>query len=836
MPQGNGGVVGPANDPTSSTASGVWGLKEHAEAVGAGEWPPYSPFSQISRSLRFNSADSAYLSWTPGVAATSSRKLTYSCWVKRSALAAYQHFGLTGAATNGRDTIRFENSDKIAIFLNEGGAAYLESSGLFRDVSAWYHIVVSVDTTLASNQIKLYVNNVQQTLTGTQPSQNYDFTGWLVSGKEQNIGRSTQGLYFYSGYETEINCIDGQALTPSSFGGTNATTGVWSPIAYAGSYGTNGFYLNFSDNSGVTSTTLGKDQAGSNNWTPNNFSVTAGAGNDSLVDTPTPYGTDTGAGGEVRGNYCTLNPLKQTGATLTNGNLQFTKAAGAGATLFTIHSTLFVSTGKWYFEVTPTSGVAGHDLIGVAGPEVPLATYASLAGMTGNIWAWRNDSYKVNNSSSPAQSLYGNTWSTEVIGVALDMDNGKIYWSINGTFQSSGDPAAGTNAAFTNVSGSVAPILIDQGSGTFDGSFNFGQRPFAYTAPSGFKALVTTNLPEPTVVQGDDYFNTVIYTGDGSNPRGITGVGFQPDFVWLKNRSAGWGHRLSNAVVGANYALETNNTNAELFQNQYGYLNSFNSDGFTVTAGSTDDYFTNNSGDNYVAWNWKADGAGSLNEAGTISSTVSVSTTSGFSVVTYTGNGVAGATRGHGLGVAPNMIIIKGRSNVDQWHVYHSSLGNTGGLLLNQTNAFIVSPYFWNDTSPSSTVFTTNLGSSNNQNGITYVAYCFAEVEGFSKFGSYTGNGTVDNVFLYTGFRPAFFMVKRTDSTSSWLMYDNKRNGYNYANYYALANTTYGGDGTDQGGDFLSNGIKIRADGGIGTGTYIYMAFAENPFKYSLAR
>ena len=217
---------------------------------------------QISRSLRFNRADSAYLSWTPSNTATSSRKLTYSSWVKRSTLNEYQHFGLTSAVSgSSRDGIRFELDNTIGIFLNEAAVVILYTTAVFRDPSAWYHIVLSVDTTQAtsSNRIRLYVNNVEQTLTGSQPAQNYDFTGWLVSGKEQNIGRSPNNVFYFGGYETEIYGVDGQQLTPSSFGETDTQTGVWKPKAYSGTYGTNSFYLNFSDNSNTTAATLGKD-------------------------------------------------------------------------------------------------------------------------------------------------------------------------------------------------------------------------------------------------------------------------------------------------------------------------------------------------------------------------------------------------------------------------------------------------------------------------------------------------------------------------------------------------------------------------------------------------
>jgi hypothetical protein len=792
---------------------------------------------QIERSLRFNSADSAYLNRTPGTA--SNRKTwTWSGWVKRSKFGDDEVM-FSGGVSDPTTVIRFSGEgaaspDGLRVFHYAAGFQFdLTSTAQFRDPSAWYHIIVACDTTQAtsSNRLKIYVNGVQVTAfdTATYPSLNYDTS--INNTVAQDVGRAGAGSNYLNGYMTEINFIDGQALTPSSFGETNATTGVWSPIAYAGSYGTNGFYLNFSDNSGVTSTTLGKDQAGSNNWTPSGFSVTAGAGNDSLVDTPTPYGTDTGVGGEVRGNYCTWNPLANLGLTLSNGNLTnaYTTTLWTGTS-----ATLAMDSGKWYFEYT-VNATGSYTQIGVITVGKPLPT-GGFQLQNGTTFAWGYQTLGlVFHAGSDTSSGITSATTNDVISVAVDIDAGKIWIGKNGTFFNSGNPAAGTNAAYTNLSGAMIPVVFSYG--TESGDTNFGQRPFAYTAPSGFKALCTQNLPEPTIVDGDDYFNTVLYTGDGAASRSITGVGFQPDWVWVKTRSVSDNHNVFDSVRGVQKRLFSNLTNAEDLTS--GTLTSFDSDGFSL--GSNPDMNTN--GVTLVAWNWKANGAGVSNTDGTITSTVSANTDSGFSIVTYTGNGVAGATRGHGLGVAPNMIIIKGRSNVDNWHVYHSSLGNTGGLFLNLTSAFTVSPFFWNDTSPSPAVFTTSLGSSNNQNGITYVAYCFAEVEGFSKFGSYTGNGSTDGPFVFLGFRPAVLVLKKSSDVDNWFIIDSTRDPYNYTIKRIapnLSNAENGGEAeATYGIDFNSNGFKVRASHtstNLSGATYIYAAFAENPFKYSLAR
>jgi hypothetical protein len=788
---------------------------------------------QIERSLRFNSADSAYLNRTP--ASAGNRKTwTWSAWFKKSLIADNNPYLFSAGASAPYDQLYFDTNDKLNMYA--GGNQIFLTNAVYRDPSAWYHIVWAVDTTQATStdRVKLYVNGVAQTFaTYNAITQNTDTK--INNNEVHNIGRIVSNNYYLNGYLTEVYFIDGSAKTPSDFGETDTDTGVWKPKAYSGSYGTNGFYLKFADNSGTTSTTLGKDSSGnSNNWTPNNFSVTAGSGNDSLVDSPTQYGTDTGAGGEVRGNYGTLNPLKQTGASLTNGNLQFTKSGGAGASLFTIHPTFFVSSGKWYFEVTPTAINTNGSLVGIVGTDVALATYTSLASMTGNIWAYRADAYKVNNGSSAS---YGNTWTTnDVVGVAIDMDNGKIWWSKNGTWQASGDPAAGTNAAYTNVSGSVGPLLIDQGiSGTFDGSINSGQRPFAYTAPSGFKALCTTNLPTPTIgatstTRADDYFNTVLYTGTGSS-LSVTGVGFQPDFVWIKERAGAADHGLYDAVRGVQNQLESNTTTAETTESTG--LTAFGTDGFTVGALAQ----LNTNTDTYVAWAWKGNGAGVSNTSGSITSTVSANTTAGFSIVTATTpSSYTSYTVGHGLGATPAMLIYKERTGTSNWQVWHKNLSAASNAIqLNTTSAEQSGAYFGTQTS---TVAAFQSGVQTSLSA-PFVVYCFAPVAGYSAFGSYTGNGSTDGPMVFTGFRPRYLLMKG-NVVRNWFVFDTARSTYNVLDTVIFPNDSVAeSSGGYNAFDLLSNGFKVRSSDtnfNLNGTTYIYAAFAEVPTKFSLAR
>ena len=835
MPQGNGGVVGPANDPTSSTASGVWGLKEHAEAVGAGKWP--GTVYQISRSLRFNSADSAYLSRTP--ASAGDRKTwTWSGWYKRAAaLTGFPEGygtlfggGYSGAGATQNDfTISFGlGTLSINNNVNNSTVWGLTTTQVFMDVSAWYHIIVAIDSTQATdtNRVKLYVNGTQVTAfsTANYPSQNYD--SLINTNVLHRIGSNDSSGSPYillNGYLTEINFIDGQALTPSSFGETNATTGVWSPIRYAGSYGTNGFYLNFSDNSDVTATTLGKDQAGSNNWTPNNFSVTAGAGNDSLVDSPMQYGTDTGAGGEVRGNYATWNPLVKVVSqpTFSNGNLVSTTPADWSSAVGTIGLT----SGKWYWEIVNGNSDA---FVGIVGSNANLG--ADLPqNATGTILYYGNTGNKRIDSVDTA---YGSAFSTQVIGVALDIDGGTVVFYRDNVSQGSISLSSSTLNGKT-----IFPL---SGVISTTATANFGQRPFAYTAPSGFKALCTQNLPESeaTIPNGGEYFNAVEYTGNNT-ANAISGVGFQPDMLWIKRTDAAqtFSNGVFDAVRGRSKSVITNLTIGEQTSTSTNDLVSFDGDGFTL--GPSSQVSVNDNTGTYVAWNWKANGSGVSNTDGTITSTVSANTDSGFSIVTYTGTGSAG-TVGHGLSVAPSMIIVKNRDSSTDWHTFHASLGPTKYLKLNLTSGEGTASSVWDNTAPTDSVFSIAVDGNNNGSGNSIVAYCFAAIPGYSAFGSYTGNGSADGPFIYTGFRPRFVMIKRTDSSDAWLMNDTSRSNYNGVNYWLQAESS-GAESTNSPYQsiYLSNGFKLTgtstSDNASG-GTYIYMAFAESPFKYALAR
>jgi hypothetical protein len=557
------------------------------------------------------------------------------------------------------------------------------------------------------------------------------------------------------------------------------------------------------------------DDSGNNNdWQPNGGITTQST----VTDTPTPY-----AGG---GNYAVLNPLStNSGFTLSNGNLDYNES-GAISACRPSPTTMAISSGKWYWEVNTTTVGGGNytTMLGIWDADNLVTSYTQNRV---NGFAYATNGDKVNAS---ATASYGSAMSNaDVIGVAFDADAGTITFYKNNTIQ---------GTAFTGISGSYAPVVCFNSGGTshsMSGSANFGQRPFAYTPPTGFLPLHTGNLPDSAIVDGSQYFDATTYTGNGST-QSITNVGFEPSFVWIKERSSTSSHALLDQIRGVNQIINSNKTDAEVTSTS---LTAFTSTGFDLGVSTG----VNENTQTYVAWNWKANGAGVSNTDGSITSTVSANPTAGFSIVTYTGTGSA-ATVGHGLGVAPSMIIVKNRTTAyDSWPVYSSVLGATYRLFLNTTGAQVYDPTGqWNGTAPTSTVFSVGSNSSGNNSGSNLVAYCFADVEGYSKFGSYTGNGSADGPFVYLGFRPKLLIVKAVDNGGGWLINDSERSPYNITGLTLYADSTASEESYTIGAsewDFLSNGFKNR-DAGSAQNTsgnrYIYMAFAENPFKNSLAR
>jgi hypothetical protein len=790
----------------------------------------------IPRSLRFRSSASAYLNRTNVGSVTNNKIFTFSSWVKKSKLntamqligaeANYHAFGFWSS---------YAASDILEFSDGTGGAWRVNTTNLYRDPSGWYHIILSVDTTqaTAANRVHIYVNGVECIYaTATYPTQNTTIsinTNSLVS----NIGYRSGGSTFpFDGYLAEMNFIDGQALTPTSFGAINATTGVWAPIRYAGTYGTNGFHLDF--NSYATTAALGTDTSGNGNtWTVNNCSVTAGVTYDSMIDVPTVSATGS--------NYCVLNPLDGLNpAYCIDGNLKYSPST----TQAIFRSTFSLpATGLYYGEstVTGTTGPAVAASMYFFTAAVPTNTTGRTATGAYGIYS-TNIGYLISNGADVVTTL-GVMNAGDVIQFAVNRNTGDVWFGKNNAWYNNAGGTTGNPSTGANPSISSLPATPDLfvGCNCYGNSqnFNFGQRPFTYTPPTGYSALNTYNLPTPSILIGDVHMYALTYTGNNAAARVITGLNFQPDLLWIKTRVGAYNHRLHNSVNGAAAGMLSSNTTAA--EDPANPITSFNSNGFTSqnAINSTD----NGAGVSatMIAWAWKGSGTTVSNTNGSITSTVCVNPTAGFSVVGYTGTGAL-ATVGHGLGVTPSMMIIKNRTSAAAgWIIYHAyaNASPATGFLQFTTGAFNADATAFNNTAPTSSVFTVNTAAYTN-GATTMVNYCFAPIAGYSAFGSYTGNGSADGTFVFTGFRPRYILVKNiTTAGTDWEILDTTRSPYNAVGLYLLADTAGSEVSAANRLDILSNGFKWRDTGSdinASAATYIYAAFAEFPFKNSLAR
>jgi len=800
-----GGVIS-SSLPTvnAAGASGVFLLSQQADYQSRNSWPPF----KVEESLRFRGAASAKLSRTV-TTSSAGTKGTFSAWIKRGKDSDSTNNGTLVAAA---DNYYYGQFYQQTVYFGDT-TYYLNTAAVFRDPAAWYHVVFVIDTTQAtsSNRMQIWVNGIRQTSGSfaVYPTLNYTFPflnnvqAWYIGGRASDS--------FFDGYMSEVYFVDGLALTPSSFGATDKD-GNWSPIAYTGTYGQNGFYLNFSNN--TSATTMGSDSSGNgNNWTLNGFNVsTANTSYDIMIDVPSDQ-----SGANNRGNFCTINPLMQRvsqlpGATPSNGNLTTTHTPPSYGSY--VYGSMAVSSGKWYYEMTATT-VVGTSLVGLDTGQTQFNNYDGL------IVYFQNGNKQVGAS----YVSYGATWTSgDVIGVAYDLDGGTVTFYKNGTSQ---------GVAATGVSGTYMPHAQGEGGGTYN--WNFGQRPFAYEPPSGFKTLNTFNLSEPTIKQPNKYFDVNLWTGNGTSQNIVNNGSMQPDLVWVKQRNGTYRHQLVDAIRGATRSLFSSDSDSEA---TYQGVTAFNSNGFSVGT----ELGTNENGSTFVGWQWNAGNANTTNTSGTITSIVRANPTAGFSIVTWTGNGTSGATVGHGLSVTPSCVILKGRSVSTNWQVKHVSLNANQNLELNSTAAVDTAPGSGYVSAISSSTLTLLNGggaiTNVNGSGSTYVAYCFAPIAGYSAFGSYTGNGSTDGPFVHTGFRPAFIIIKRTDAVTNWGLEDNKRSGYNEKNDILYPNSTAAEDsGSTYPSDFLSNGFKLRNTSfNASGGTYIYMAFAEVPFKYARSR
>ena len=786
----------------------------------------------ISNSLRFEDGDSAYLNRTPS-SAGNRRTWTFSTWVKRANLGVqFTFFGARGNNANEDNSFQlvFKSSDAIAF--GYGGGVWKTTTQLFRDPSAWLHVVFALDTTqgTGADRTKLYINGTQVTSFTVSNTPGHNLEGGINKAIAHRISHyAAVAPEPFDGYLAETCLIDGTALTGSSFG--ELKNDIWIPKDTSGlTFGTNGFRLEYKQvGTGTASTsTIGADTSGeTNHWTSNNL-----VASDVMPDTPT-------------NNFCTPNALDNMDwisqglgrVTRSEGNLQM-----SGDSWIT-KSTFGMLTGKWYWEVRLEGGAVTAGIHLIDGLQDTHHAYYYYGYTANAVYKYAGNATLFDGDAVAADSI---------LGVAFDADNLTLQYFINGSsiHTVSSVDAGKYSPSFGTAASSTLQVNFGQDSsfagnetaqGNADGN---GIGDFYHAPPSGFLALCTANLPDPVATidpneggSPQDYFNTVLYTGNAST-QNITGVGFQPDWVWIKPRSYIDNNVVFDSVRGVNQTLYTNTTGGEADRTGNDSLTAFGSDGFSI--GDWNNINTNNA--TLVSWNWKA-GTSFSNDAsstsvGTIDSAGSVNTDIGFSIIGYTGVS-ADATVAHGLGVAPDFIIAKIRSNAggEGWPVFHRSMG-VDEKYLDKSNAQ-TNGTTWNDVLPTSAVFSVNGNDWTNKNGSTMIAYCFASVDGYSKFGSYTGNGNANGTFVYTGFRPALIIYVKTAS-ENWHMKDNKTAPFNVMTQVNDPNRN-GAEVADANTnlDFLSNGFKLRSSHGTHNEdnvVYIYMAFAEQPFKYANAK
>lgn len=846
--------------------------------IGSSQWM-YNPSTSfydytIDQSLRFNDDDSAELTRTPS-SAGNRQTWTLSCWVKRSNLPGTSiNIFSTANSGPGYTIVRFHPNNKLYFYANTGNSQLI-SDAIFRDTSAWLHVMAVQDSTntTAADRMILYVNGekVSQSYDATYGTLALNFEGSVNNTVQHNIG-SYASSQFFDGYMAEYYLIDGQALTPTSFGETN--NGVWTPKSYSGSFGTNGFYLSFADSSSI-----GDDLSGNNNdFTPSNL-----AASDVVPDSPT-------------NNFCTLNPLAYTnGITLSEGNLTMSTTTNNRG----VHGTMPIpSSGKWYWELHVDSRQTGGGIYAGFGSDASLG-YDEVAQPKGIFVSLYNQTVDLDNStaSSPYNSQGNDSVSNgDIFSFALDVDNQIFYVAKNGTYRGSSDPSAGTggldvSTVFTNAVTELTVCLTRGGSFNETYSVNFGQDSkdvasanadsngigtFEYAVPTGFLALCTANLPEPTIgpnstTQADDYFDIALYSGNGtavaSGGNAITSVNFAPEFVWLKRRDAAANHAMYSVVQGAGVGVIPSQDSYSSF-NDAETLNSFDSNGFTLGSNN----IANATGSTNIGWNWKlggtpsvdnSAGAGAVPTAGSVkidgsNSTAalagtipalrqSVNTTAGISITKYVGTG-ANATIAHSLTETPELVICKNMDDTKDFMVFCDVFAATQYLRLNgPTDGIKVltsSSAIWNDTAPSSTVV--SLGTSSHVNTLNdnHIMWAFHSVEGYCKITEYSSNGNADGPFCFLGFRPRLVIIRRTStsSTGRWPMYNTETYTYNSdTEVFFRANQNDAEiSASTRDIDILSNGIKIRnTSGNINASSgekYLVIAWAENPFKYANAR
>jgi len=757
-----------------------------------GRFVSFTNNGTVANSCLFKHATNNYLSRTPS-SAGSTTKATFSCWIKRDAtsLGSTTYIMLTNDFSANGEVLQFDSSNRLQYYCLASSSYrwnYI-SNRTFEDTSKWYHLYVRRDTTngTAGDRIQIYVDGVKITSWNTETQSGSSSAGfWNQTTYANIVGNSGNGSYIDgAGYLAEVNMVDGSNPAVSTFGLTDTSTNRWIAKSLTGiTYGTNGFRLTFADASALGDDTSGggNDLASTNLTSANQY-----------TDSPTQ-------------NHCTWDVGDKINlAAVSLGNTKIT--GGSASTSGACRGTLAPKSGKYYFEFKFLGlAVAGHNSLGIRNKDVPINSTTSGSGTQKEAYHWRDDGYVITGSQGSMNSGFSTYTTNDYIGVAMDLDTGKVWMSKNGTYEKSGNPVTGANPMFTIPTRQPYTAWWNGYGYTNNTELNCGQKAFNTSAPTGFSALQQDNLP--------------------TTDKGISGL------VWIKDRDATKNHNLFDSSRGIQKELRSNSTD-EQFTNT-DTLNRFLVGGCQIEDGTS----VNNSGDSFVSWNWVANGGTTAsNSVGSITTTTQVNSTSGFSIVEYTGTG-SNATVGHGLSSAPEWVMQKSTSNNtgDGFAMYHVGMTSASYYMdLSNTNAEANAATVYQATAPTSSVVSIGTAGGINTNTYTYVMYCFHSVDGYSKFGKYGGNGSTDGPFIYTGFKPAWLMTKRSDSANDWQIFDATRNPFNPVDrrlYANLTNVEAVGSTSDI-FDFTANGFKVREDNAaINTsgGTYIYMAFAEHPF------
>jgi hypothetical protein len=759
-----------------------------------GRFVPFTDNGTIDNSCIFNGATAqARVGRTPS-SNGSGTILTFSAWVKRGRLGSISSIFIANDYASVGEALEFNTSNQLNYYCIKSSPGSYDwnyiTNRTFEDTSKWYHIYIRRDTTdsTAADRVQIYIDGERVTSWNTETQAGSNLTGWMnQTTYENSFGNTNNASYVRGiGYLAEVNMIDGSNPAISTFGVTDTSTGRWVPKALTGiTYGTNGFRCKFQDSSA-----LGDDTSGNGN----DLASTNLASTDQTTDSPTQ-------------NHCTWDPNDHANlAAFSEGNLKVT--GGSASTSGSCRGTLAPKSGKYYFEIKFLGGAfAGHNSLGIRNKNVAINSTTSGSGVTTESYHWRDDGYAINGTLGQMNSGFSSYTTNDYIGVAMDLDTGKVWMSKNGTYEKSGNPVTGENPMFTVPTGQpYAPWWLGYGY-TNNNELNCGQRAFNTDPPTGFLALQQDNLP--------------------SAVRGIS------DFLIIKNRDAADSWMWQDSLRGSGqYGSSSTAT-------QYNTAITDGVQKFLAGGFSTEDNDAiNTSGESYVAYNFHLNGGTTTTDTtGTLSTELQANATAGFSVGKFTVSGSGNVTWAHGLGGVPEMGILCAFDSTNYGTTYHHKTSSTpySNYLLLTTNAGVAtSSNIWGSAKPTSTLWTGLVNSLFTAGGV-YVFYSFRSIEGFSKFNSFTGNGSTNGPFVYTGFKPSWIMVKRNDSSNDWQIFDAARNPFNPVDrriYFNLTNTEAVGSTSDI-FDFTSNGFKVREDNAAinaSGGTYIYWAMAENPF------